>query len=257
MVDDKNLELPTEFEPMEDGESSYPEALKYEILGLRQEMNQYMHHQFLVENFSLTAAAVSFTYMLSINSGAEQFESASNLTNVIGETVQSRVISSVYYTTEDLVKTAFLSLVTLVILHFGLNRLRMLRYRISRLGLYIYLREKLYPTRCGWEHFVHTFRELNFDGVTEKYILATKLPNSKERAEALNSLVSQIDKSPGSFTANIYLRWRFIIFLAYMACAAQLTYVSVQLAYTDAAALTEAAQVTEFTPPPFSERIEE
>ncbi|MEM7631694.1 MAG: hypothetical protein AAF227_06715, partial [Pseudomonadota bacterium] len=66
-----NPSLPHEFRELEQHEKSFASSLKDEILGLRQEMLQYMQQRFLVENFSLTAAAISFTYMLSINSGAK------------------------------------------------------------------------------------------------------------------------------------------------------------------------------------------
>ncbi|MEL7259138.1 MAG: hypothetical protein AAFN80_15050, partial [Pseudomonadota bacterium] len=91
------INLPEDFRPISKDESLYSESQKYEIFGLRQEMNQYMHHQFLVENFTLTAAAVSFTFMLSINSGSEQIESLIPVSQMIAEAVQARVISSAMF----------------------------------------------------------------------------------------------------------------------------------------------------------------
>ncbi|MEL6241425.1 MAG: hypothetical protein AAFR19_08980 [Pseudomonadota bacterium] len=223
------INLPEDFRPISKDESLYSESQKYEIFGLRQEMNQYMHHQFLVENFTLTAAAVSFTFMLSINSGSEQIESLIPVSQMIAEAVQARVISSAYLTIQDFVKTAFLSGITIMILIFGRSRIRLLRYRISRLGLYIYFREKSFPSRGGWEHFVHTFRALDYADVTDKYVKAIASDSSASRSEELNNLIQYIDDKPGSFTGDQYKRWKVIIWVSVVACTLQCTYVGYQV----------------------------
>jgi len=217
--------LPHEFRELEQHEKSFASSLKDEILGLRQEMLQYMQQQFLVENFSLTAAAISFTYMLSINSGAKQFSNSSNLTNDVGENIISETISSAYYTGGDVVKTLFLAAITLLILWLGRERVKMLRYRISRLGLYIYLRERCFPDRGGWEHFVHSFRELDFRAVTHDFSRAWVEPDSAIRAEKLNSIIQNIDSTPGSYTKNLYKRWWVIIAITSGGCIAQILFV--------------------------------
>lgn len=146
-----------------------------------------MHHSFLVENFSLTAAAVVFSFTLTY-----QPESA-------GAAFAGIALCAVPF----------------AIVYFGYERVRLLRYRISRLGLYIMLREKVMSDRLGWEHFVYQFREIDMEEkakrTLELYGESEPPKGPDNRARDLNSIVTDIDAHPGDFTASANKRWRLII----------------------------------------------
>lgn len=214
------IRLEQNFAPIGDEERNFAEASKYEILGLRQEMNQYMHHQFLVENFSLTAAAVAFSYLLTIVPDWESIQS-----QIPGDGEVQIEVNLGNYSLNDFIKTSFLSTMIMVILWFGYERLKLLRYRISRLGLYVFFREKMYPNRLGWEHFVYQFRMLDLNDKQTDIVKQFSVEKWEDRSKKLNALVKEIDGKPGKFTFNLYWRWRVILFISFISCVAQTSYV--------------------------------
>ncbi|MGB7243896.1 MAG: hypothetical protein WBC93_17645 [Sulfitobacter sp.] len=180
------------FKEISADETHYSEALKYEILGLRQEMVGYMNEQFRVENFSYPAAAAVFAYTFSI--GREGPDTITEFATI-----------------------TFLCLLSLLVLLFGYERMRLLRYRISRLGLYILLTEKCHAQRAGWEHFVYLFRKKDMDELYSELKNAFLADDWQTRSFKLNSIVDEIDDYPGRFTKKTYRRWKLIIVIVAIA----------------------------------------